>query len=159
MIGGLLFRYWEGGARAVTPEHPNVRIEWLRRSRKNQQELGLPEPQPALPDTEAAELVPLRAILAPAAARAAAVTPWARARRVERALTQAAAVPRTTRPGVVALRTPVVASTATTHALAADHQPMAVAQPDEFSARRHAVNEHNRRAIAAALAVYLASGE
>ena len=179
MIGGLLFRYWEGGARA-RQEQPNVRVEWLRKSRKPEE-----TPQPA-PDERGAVLVPIRVELP-----TAGVAPRTlRANASLRGTTAVAACARLT--AAVGVATAQAVSTAVRTALPDPVLARAAAPEvtpmfrwgkdwvslDEYNARGRAVlvaagggvlpapfggprsvDEHNRRAIAAIAAAMLADAD
>lgn len=186
MIGGLLFRYWEGG-RTVNPapEHPNVRIEWLRRSRKAE----VAPPLTAQHEEPTGELMPLRAALGTATSVAQVGRPAAtalQARRQAAAATVRAvgtkARASTSRPraaagiafaGAVATRpTAVVKPTQANAKLAAARkhneaaaalavalgQPVQFALPEVSARREYSTDEHNLRAVLAALAALRSRG-
>lgn len=177
MIGGLLFRYWEGGARA-RQEQSNVRVEWLRKS-KRPEAASLAEP-----DSRGAVLVPIQIALTPAAVtpragraaaepcRGAAVTyPAAAVPVLAGRLTCRAAVARvrTALPDSVLLRAPAPKAVPLFR-WGADWLPLAEyntraravlafagggALPAPFGSRP-SVDEHNRQAVVAIAAAMLA---
>lgn len=153
MIGGLLFRYWEGGSPAV-PEHPNVRIEWLRKSRaQTERERQAPAPTPAhqpSPREEFAEAVPLPTWAEQA--KAIAVTNQATAR--------ATVLHRTARETATAVASTTAAHIASTWRADMDsavvwcgsHPAEVVPVDDAMSQKAKAIREHNQAALAAILA-------
>lgn len=153
MIGGLLFRYWEGGT-ATRSGNPNVYVNWAQKKR--------PEQRPA-PDAKPAEpvvLVPLPVLCQPGRIGVAGTAPVAFART---SIAQAQSV------GRLAVDTAVLAVAAlrqsATRAALPDTvgvsvvAPHATAQQDPDSQRRLGVIEHNRRAIAAIAAAMLADAD
>jgi len=153
MIGGLLFRYWEGGT-ATRSGNPNVYVNWAQKKR--------PEQRPA-PDAKPAEpvvLVPLPALCQSGRIGVVGTAPVAFART---SIAQAQSV------GRLAVDTAVLAVAAlrqsATRAALPDTvgvsvvAPHAAAQQDPDSARRLAIIEHNRRAIAAIAAAMLADDD
>lgn len=153
MIGGLLFRYWEGGT-ATRSGNPNVYVNWAQKKR--------PEQRPA-PETKPAEpvvLVPLPALCQPGRIGVAGTAPVAFART---SIAQAQSVGRLA-VGTAVLAVAALRQSATRAALpdavgVSAVAPRAVAQQDPDSAQRLAIIEHNRRAIAAVAAAMLASDD
>lgn len=153
MIGGLLFRYWEGGT-AVRSGNPNVYVNWAQKKRPEQRPAPAPETKPAEPVV----LVPLPALCQPgrigvvgaapvALVRTAQAQPQTLVARAAAGACSAAAYPtgvRAALPDTVGVS--VVA-------------PHATAQQDPDSQRRLGVIEHNRRAIAAIAAAMLADAD
>lgn len=151
MIGGLLFRYWEGGT-ATRSGNPNVYVNWAQKKR--------PEQRPA-PDAKPAEpvvLVPLPALCQPgrigvvgtapaALVRAAQAQPQTLVARAAASACVAAAYPTGVRAALPDALVAVVGAPTVTAAL------------DPDSARRLAIIEHNRRAIAAIAAAMLADDD
>lgn len=153
MIGGLLFRYWEGGT-ATRSGNPNVYVNWAQKKR--------PEQRPA-PDAKPAEpvvLVPLPALCQPGRIGVVGTAPVAFART---SIAQAQSV------GRLAVDTAVLAVAAlrqsSTRAALPDTvgvsvvAPHATAQQDPDSLHRLGIIEHNRRAIAAIAAAMLADAD
>lgn len=153
MIGGLLFRYWEGGATARSG-NPNVYINWAQKKRPEQRPTT-PSTEPRAAEPEQAVLVPLPAICQPGRVgvagtapttfvRAAHAQPQALVARAATGACSAVAYPTGVR---AALPDVLVASAGI---------PAAVVALDPDSVRRLAIIEHNRRAIAAIAAAMLA---
>ena len=155
MIGGLLFRYWEGGT-AVRSGNPNVYVNWAQKKRPEQRPTPAPDAKPAEPVV----LVPLPALCQPGRIGVAGTAPVAFART---SIAQAQSV------GRLAVGTAVLAVAAlrqsSTRAALPDTvgvsvvAPHATAQQDPDSQRRLGVIEHNRRAIAAIAAAMLADAD
>lgn len=153
MIGGLLFRYWEGGT-ATRSGNPNVYVNWAQKKR--------PEQRPA-PDAKPAEpvvLVPLPALCQPGRIGVVGTAPVAFART---SIAQAQSVGRLA-VGTAALAVAALRQSATRAALpdavgVSVVAPHATAQQDPDSAQRLAIIEHNRRAIAAIAAAMLADAD
>ena len=156
MIGGLLFRYWEGGT-ATRSGNPNVYVNWAQKKRPEQRP---PAPEPRATEPEQAVLVPLPALCQPGRIGVAGTAPVAFART---SIAQAQSV------GRLAVDTAVLAVAAlrqsATRAALPDTvgvsvvAPHATAQQDPDSQRRLGVIEHNRRAIAAIAAAMLADAD
>lgn len=153
MIGGLLFRYWEGGT-AVRSGNPNVYVNWAQKKR--------PEQRPA-PDAKPAEpvvLVPLPALCQPGRIGVVGTAPVAFART---SIAQAQSV------GRLAVDTAVLAVAAlrqsSTRAALPDALAVVIGVPDATAAldpdslHRLGIIEHNRRAIAAVAAAMLADAD
>lgn len=155
MIGGLLFRYWEGGT-AVRSGNPNVYVNWAQKKRTEQRPTPAPDAKPAEPVV----LVPLPALCQPGRIGVAGTAPVAFARTN---IAQAQSI------GRLAVGTAVLAVAAlrqsSTRAALPDTvgvsvvAPHATAQQDPDSQRRLGVIEHNRRAIAAIAAAMLADAD
>ena len=153
MIGGLLFRYWEGGT-AVRSGNPNVYVNWAQKKR--------PEQRPA-PDAKPAEpvvLVPLPALCQPGRIGVAGTAPVAFART---SIAQAQSVGRLA-VGTAVLAVAALRQSATRAALpdavgVSAVAPHATAQQDPDSLHRLGIIEHNRRAIAAIAAAMLADAD
>lgn len=153
MIGGLLFRYWEGGT-ATRSGNPNVYVNWAQKKR--------PEQRPA-PDAKPAEpvvLVPLPALCQSGRIGVVGTAPVAFART---SIAQAQSVGRlavdTAVLAVAALRQSATRAALPDTVGVSAVAPRAVAQQDPDSAQRLAIIEHNRRAIAAVAAAMLASDD
>ena len=153
MIGGLLFRYWEGGT-ATRSGNPNVYVNWAQKKR--------PEQRPA-PDAKPAEpvvLVPLPALCQPGRIGVVGTAPVAFART---SIAQAQSVGRLA-VGTAALAVAALRQSATRAALpdtvgVSVVAPHATAQQDPDSLHRLGIIEHNRRAIAAIAAAMLADAD
>lgn len=153
MIGGLLFRYWEGGT-ATRSGNPNVYVNWAQKKR--------PEQRPA-PDAKPAEpvvLVPLPALCQSGRIGVVGTAPVAFART---SIAQAQSVGRLA-VGTAVLAVAALRQSATRAALpdtvgVSVVAPHAAAQQDPDSAQRLAIIEHNRRAIAAIAAAMLADAD
>lgn len=153
MIGGLLFRYWEGGT-ATRSGNPNVYVNWAQKKR--------PEQRPA-PDAKPAEpvvLVPLPAVCQPGRIGVAGTAPVAFARTslvqvqpVGRLAVTAAAL------AVAALRQSATRAALPDAVGVSAVAPHATAQQDPDSLHRLGIIEHNRRAIAAIAAAMLADAD
>lgn len=153
MIGGLLFRYWEGGT-ATRSGNPNVYVNWAQKKR--------PEQRPA-PDAKPAEpvvLVPLPALCQSGRIGVVGTAPVAFART---SIAQAQSVGRlavdTAVLAVAALRQSATRAALPDTVGVSAVAPHATAQQDPDSAQRLAIIEHNRRAIAAVAAAMLASDD
>lgn len=153
MIGGLLFRYWEGGT-ATRSGNPNVYVNWAQKKR--------PEQRPA-PDTKPAEpvvLVPLPAVCRPGRIGVVGTAPVAFART---SIAQAQSVGRlavdTAVLAVAALRQSATRAALPDAVGVSAVAPHATAQQDPDSLHRLGVIEHNRRAIAAIAAAMLADAD
>lgn len=153
MIGGLLFRYWEGGT-ATRSGNPNVYVNWAQKKR--------PEQRPA-PDAKPAEpvvLVPLPALCQSGRIGVVGTAPVAFART---SIAQAQSVGRLA-VGTAALAVAALRQSATRAALpdavgVSAVAPHATAQQDPDSLHRLGIIEHNRRAIAAIAAAMLADAD
>ncbi len=153
MIGGLLFRYWEGGT-ATRSGNPNVYVNWAQKKR--------PEQRPA-PDAKPAEpvvLVPLPAVCRPGRIGVVGTAPVAFART---SIAQAQSVGRlavdTAVLAVAALRQSATRAALPDAVGVSAVAPHATAQQDPDSLHRLGVIEHNRRAIAAIAAAMLADAD
>lgn len=150
MIGGLLFRYWEGGT-AVRSGNPNVYVNWAQKKRPAQQ-----PPAPKATELEQAVLVPLPAVCGVGRVTTNCRSPvvFARQTKVE-AATGTVGMPG---PQAWAVLQPVPLAAATARGVlsASANAPDVLAVMDAESHRRLAVVEHNRRAIAAIAAAMLA---
>lgn len=150
MIGGLLFRYWEGGT-AARSGNPNVYINWAQKKRPAQQPSA-----PKATELEQAVLVPLPVLCLTGRVIAAGPSPVAFARQAN-ATAAASTIALVSLPARATLPDALLASAALPDAL-----PMTAVPPDvrpEMDAESHrrlAVIEHNRRAIAAIAAAMLA---
>lgn len=156
MIGGLLFRYWEGGATARSG-NPNVYINWAQKKRPEQRPTT-PSTEPRAAEPEQAVLVPLPAVCQPGRINAAGPAPVAfvRAARAQ-PQTMAASV---AAGACVAAAYPTGVRAALPDAFAVSAVvPAVVAASDPDSERRLAIIEHNRRAIAAIAAAMLADDD
>ena len=154
MIGGLLFRYWEGGT-AARSGNPNVYLKWAQKKRPEQRP---PAPEPRAAEPEQAVLVPLPAICQPGRigvagtapatiVRTAQAQPQTLVARAAAGACSAAAYPTGVRAALPDALVAVAGAPAVTAAL------------DPDSARRLAIIEHNRRAIAAVAAAMLADDD
>jgi hypothetical protein len=155
MIGGLLFRYWEGGT-ATRSGNPNVYVNWAQKKRPEQRPAPAPETKPAEPVV----LVPLPAVCQPGRIGVAGTAPVAFART---SIAQAQSVGRLA-VGTAVLAVAALRQSATRAALpdtvgVSVVAPHATAQQDPDSQRRLGVIEHNRRAIAAIAAAMLADAD
>jgi hypothetical protein len=153
MIGGLLFRYWEGGT-ATRSGNPNVYVNWAQKKR--------PEQRPA-PDAKPAEpvvLVPLPALCQPGRIGVVGTAPVAFART---SIAQAQSVGRlavdTAVLAVAALRQSATRAALPDTVGVSAVAPHATAQQDPDSLHRLGIIEHNRRAIAAIAAAMLADAD
>jgi hypothetical protein len=153
MIGGLLFRYWEGGT-ATRSGNPNVYVNWAQKKR--------PEQRPA-PDAKPAEpvvLVPLPAVCRPGRIGVVGTAPVAFART---SIAQAQSVGRlavdTAVLAVAALRQSATRAALPDTVGVSAVAPHATAQQDPDSLHRLGIIEHNRRAIAAIAAAMLADAD
>ena len=155
MIGGLLFRYWEGGT-AVRSGNPNVYVNWAQKKRTEQRPTPAPDAKPAEPVV----LVPLPALCQPGRIGVAGTAPVAFART---SIAQAQSVGRlvvdTAALAVAALRQSATRAALPDALAVVIGVPDATAALDPDSARRLAIIEHNRRAIAAVAAAMLASDD
>lgn len=155
MIGGLLFRYWEGGT-ATRSGNPNVYVNWAQKKRPEQRPTPAPDTKPAEPVV----LVPLPAVCRPGRIGVVGTAPVAFART---SIAQAQSVGRLA-VGTAVLAVAALRQSATRAALpdtvgVSVVAPHAAAQQDPDSAQRLAIIEHNRRAIAAVAAAMLASDD
>lgn len=155
MIGGLLFRYWEGGT-ATRSGNPNVYVNWAQKKRPEQRPAPAPETKPAEPVV----LVPLPAICQLGRVGIAGHVPAVLARA---SLAQAQVV-----GPLVVTAAPLAAAAlrqSATRAALPDAvgvsavAPHATAQQDPDSLHRLGIIEHNRRAIAAIAAAMLADAD
>lgn len=153
MIGGLLFRYWEGGT-ATRSGNPNVYVNWAQKKR--------PEQRPA-PDAKPAEpvvLVPLPALCQSGRIGVVGTAPVAFART---SIAQAQSVGRlavcTAVLAVAALRQSATRAALPDAVGVSAVAPHATAQQDPDSLHRLGIIEHNRRAIAAIAAAMLADAD
>ena len=152
MIGGLLFRYWEGGT-ATRSGNPNVYVNWAQKKRP-------PAPEPRATEPEQAVLVPLPAVCRPGRIGVVGTAPVAFARP---SIAQAQSVGRLA-VGTAALAVAALRQSATRAALpdtvgVSVVAPHATAQQDPDSLHRLGIIEHNRRAIAAIAAAMLADAD
>lgn len=154
MIGGLLFRYWEGGT-ATRSGNPNVYVNWAQKKRPP---TPAPDAKPAEP--ERSVLVPLPAVCRPGRIGVVGTAPVAFART---SIAQAQSVGRlavdTAVLAVAALRQSATRAALPDTVGVSAVAPHATAQQDPDSAQRLAIIEHNRRAIAAVAAAMLASDD
>lgn len=154
MIGGLLFRYWEGGT-ATRSGNPNVYVNWAQKKRPEQRS---PVPEPRATEPEQAVLVPLPAICQPGRIGVAGTAPAALVRAAQ--AQPQTLVARAAASACVAAAYPTGVRAALPDALVAVvGAPTVTAALDPDSARRLAIIEHNRRAIAAVAAAMLASDD
>lgn len=155
MIGGLLFRYWEGGT-ATRSGNPNVYVNWAQKKRPEQRPTPAPDTKPAEPVV----LVPLPAVCRPGRIGVVGTAPVAFART---SIAQAQSVGRlavdTAVLAVAALRQSVARAALPDTVGVSVVAPHAAAQQDPDSQRRLGVIEHNRRAIAAIAAAMLADAD
>lgn len=152
MIGGLLFRYWEGGT-AVRSGNPNVYVNWAQKKRP-----GAPAPAPRAAEPEQAVLVPLPALCSAGRIGVTGQAPVAFVRPSQAAAGVCVAVPIALAARAAACQTEVRA------ALPDVLSPVAVSpgvhpEADAASLRRLDIIEHNRRAIAAIAAAMLADDD
>lgn len=153
MIGGLLFRYWEGGT-ATRSGNPNVYVNWAQKKRPEQRPTPAPDAKPAEPVV----LVPLPAICQPGRIGVAGTAPAALVRAAQ--AQPQTLVARAAASACVAAAYPTGVRAALPDALVAVvGVPDATAQQDPDSQRRLGVIEHNRRAIAAIAAAMLADAD
>lgn len=155
MIGGLLFRYWEGGT-ATRSGNPNVYVNWAQKKRPEQRPTPAPDTKPAEPVV----LVPLPAVCRPGRIGVVGTAPVAFART---SIAQAQSVGRLA-VGTAVLAVAALRQSATRAALpdavgVSAVAPHATAQQDPDSLHRLGVIEHNRRAIAAIAAAMLADAD
>lgn len=152
MIGGLLFRYWEGGT-AARSGNPNVYINWAQKKRPEQQPSA---PAPKATELDQAVLVPLPVLCLTGHVIATGPPPVAFARQAN-ATAAAGAIALASLPARATLLDALLASAALPDALPVTAVPPDVRpEMDVVSHRRLAVIEHNRRAIAAIAAAMLA---
>ncbi len=155
MIGGLLFRYWEGGT-ATRSGNPNVYVNWAQKKRPEQRPTPAPDTKPAEPVV----LVPLPALCQSGRIGVVGTAPVAFART---SIAQAQSVGRLA-VGTAVLAVAALRQSATRAALpdavgVSAVAPHATAQQDPDSLHRLGIIEHNRRAIAAIAAVMLADAD
>lgn len=155
MIGGLLFRYWEGGT-ATRSGNPNVYVNWAQKKRPEQRPTPAPDTKPAEPVV----LVPLPAVCRPGRIGVVGTAPVAFART---SIAQAQSVGRlavdTAVLAVAALRQSATRAALPDAVGVSAVAPHATAQQDPDSLHRLGIIEHNRRAIAAIAAVMLADAD
>lgn len=156
MIGGLLFRYWEGGTTARSG-NPNVYINWAQKKRPEQPPAPQAKPRPQ-ERVEAVVLVPLPALCRTGRVGVAGRAPTAFSRTSEVNVAAGVVAP-------VALAARVVAYPTGARAALPDALLVSAASPDVHpemdaaSLRRLDIIEHNRRAIAAIAAAMLADDD
>ena len=152
MIGGLLFRYWEGGT-ATRSGNPNVYVNWAQKKRP-------PTPAPDAKPAEPVVLVPLPALCQPGRIGVVGTAPVAFART---SIAQAQSVGRlavdTAVLAVAALRQSATRAALPDTVGVSAVAPHATAQQDPDSLHRLGIIEHNRRAIAAIAAAMLADAD